>query len=139
MSTPSSPAVLSGSVEVSILPKGVSTFILSPFCETWALLIARCMTMPHVTMPRTPMRTMMPTMTRMTLRALLPPLEGGGPGAIGEAEVAGTPLTAAPHLLQNFVPSLRGAPQELQNAMVHLMVSLTGEYTAGARGIRGRV
>ena len=37
---------------------------------------------------------------------------------------------AAPHLPQNFVPSARGAPQELQKAMVHLLGSLTGEYNA---------
>jgi hypothetical protein len=28
---------------------------------------------------------------------------------------------AAPHLLQNFVPSLSAAPQELQNAIDHLV------------------
>jgi hypothetical protein len=66
---------------------------------------------------------MTPTMIRMILSALLPPLDGGGAGVIGWAEAAGAPVTAAPHLLQNFVPSLSVAPQELQNAMVHLWMA----------------
>src|SRR3974390_2206152 len=86
--------------------------------------------MPHVTIPRMPMRTMTPTIIRMTLSALLLPLEGGGPGAIGWGIPPGVPLTAAPHLLQKFVPSASCAPQELQKAMVHLVSSLTGEYNA---------
>ena len=36
-----------------------------------------------VTTPKMRRRTMTPTMTRMILRALLPPLEGGGPGVMG--------------------------------------------------------
>lgn len=32
----------------------------------------------------------------------------------------------APHLLQNFVPSESGAPQELQKAMAHLVASSNG-------------
>ena len=82
------------------------------------------------------MKTMTPTTMRMILRALLPPLEGGGPGVIGWAE-AGAPVTALPHLLQNFVPSLSGAPQELQNAMLHLVGCLTGEYIAHWDGFEG--
>jgi hypothetical protein len=76
----------------------------------------------------------MPTITattiRMIFRALLPPvgvgagadgvggeltLEAGAPAATGAA------ATAAPHLLQNFVPGFRVAPQELQNAIRHLV------------------
>jgi len=64
----------------------------------------------------------------------LPPLDGGGPGAMDWAAAAGTPLTAAPQLLQNFVPSLRGAPQELQNAMVHLAHQLDGRVYRRRRG-----
>jgi hypothetical protein len=37
------------------------------------------------------------------------------PGAAGAEE-----RMAAPHLLQNLVPSTRVAPQELQNAISHL-------------------
>src|SRR5580700_4699216 len=67
--------------------------------------------------PRIPMRTITPTMMRIILRALLPPAVGGG--ATGAATV---PETAAPHLLQNFVPGVRFAPQELQKAMSHLVM-----------------
>jgi hypothetical protein len=47
------------------------------------------------------------------------------PGADG-------PEAAVPHLLQKLVPGVRGAPQELQNAISHLVggFRLTREYTA---------
>src|SRR5579871_2984442 len=125
MSTPRSLATLAGSLEVSMLPKGDSTLTFSPFWETWALLAMRWMTKPQVTMPRIPMKTITATMMRMILRALLlPPLLGtaGGTGRGAETGVPGATATpaAAPHLLQNFVPSARLAPQELQNAIDHL-------------------
>jgi hypothetical protein len=66
----------------------------------------------------------------MILRALLPVVGDG----IGAAAAGGTPgaddaaaavtgagvlaVTAAPHLLQNLVPGLSVAPQELQNAII---------------------
>jgi hypothetical protein len=51
------------------------------------------------------------------LRALLPPVgAGGGAIEVGLGAV-GTAEAAAPHLLQNFVPGFRVAPQELQNAI----------------------
>src|SRR6202140_4676140 len=75
-------------------------------------------------MPRT---TMMATMMSTILRALLPPggagatgaeaAGGGGSGAAAAGELAVMP---APHLLQNLVPGVRLAPQELQNAIRHL-------------------
>src|SRR5215470_3032604 len=122
---PNSWAVFSGSDEVSMLPKGVSTFTLSPFCETLAFLAMRWKTMPQVTIAIMQRRTMIPIMTRMILSAPLPPVEGGGPGAIG-CDATGAPVTAAPHLLQNFVPSASCAPHELQKAMDHLAVRLNG-------------
>src|SRR5271170_4690677 len=84
------------------------------------------------------MTTMTPTTIRMTLRALLPELgaaaaaaggtgaAGGVPaGATGEAVVGGSveARIGAPHLLQNLVPAVMFAPQELQNAIVHLTES----------------
>src|SRR5271165_6719723 len=73
-------------------------------------------------MPR-PM--MMAITMRMILRALLPPpVEAGGAGGRGDNAAPGAtgPAgTAAPHLLQNFVPAVRAAPQELQNAIGHLV------------------
>ena len=95
--------------------------MLSPFCETLALLAMRWKTMPHVTMLKMRRRTIIPMMTRMILSALLPPLEGGGPGAMG-CDATGAAVTAAPHFLQNLVPSASCAPQELQKAMGHLVV-----------------
>src|SRR5215469_12334438 len=127
MSIPSSSAFLWGSVEVSILPNGVSTFTLSPFWETLALLAMRYPMMPIVATPSTPIRTMTPTMTSTIFSALLLPVDGGGPGAIA-CGVAGPPVIPAPHLPQNFVPSASCAPQELQKAMVHLAGCRTGEY-----------
>src|ERR1700686_5754888 len=77
--------------------------------------------MPTVAMPRIPTRTMTATTIRITLRALLPPV-GAGAGAVEVApEIAVPAGTAAPHLLQNFVPGFRVAPQELQNAISHLV------------------
>jgi hypothetical protein len=92
----------------------------------------------------TPSRMITPTAIRMTLSAPLP-----WPAFAGGTEVAGTGLpvaglakfdageeasTAAPHLLQNRIPGVRLAPQELQNAINHLMPGseLNGrrEYTA---------
>src|SRR6266498_1359627 len=129
-------AACSGSLVVSMVPKGVSTFTLSPFWLTRALLATRYPMMPTVATPRIPMRTMAPTTTRTILRALPPPpLEGvtGGGGVItGGAAATGAPDTAAPHLLQNFVPSARDAPQKLQNAICHLRCGIrsTREYIA---------
>src|ERR1700752_3890810 len=119
MSLPSSSAVFCGSVEVSMLPNGVSTLTLSPFWETLELFAMRYPMTPIVATPRTPMRTMTPTMIRTIFSPLLLPLDGGGPGAIA-CGAEGTPVMAAPHLPQNFVPSANCAPQELQKAMVHL-------------------
>src|SRR5690349_15765701 len=70
------------------------------------------------------MTTITATAIRMILSALLPPVEGGGAGGITVEGGAGVAATAAdccaPHLLQNFIPSLSVAPQELQNAITHL-------------------
>src|ERR1700722_4088164 len=80
--------------------------------------------MPMVAMPRIPTRTMTATTIRITLRALLPPV-GAVAGAVEVApEIAIPAGTAAPHLLQNFVPGFRVAPQELQNAISHLVSAL---------------
>src|ERR1700686_4649942 len=76
-------------------------------------------------MPRT---TMMATMMSTILRALLPPVgagatgaEAAGAGVTGAAAGAGElAVMPAPHLLQNLVPGVRLAPQELQNAISHL-------------------
>src|SRR5271157_735963 len=80
--------------------------------------------MAIVAMPRIPMLTMTAKTIRMTLSALLPPLGGGaGVDDAGTGEAAdGVAAMAAPHLLQNCVPSVRVAPQELQNAIGHLEV-----------------
>src|ERR1700686_1294200 len=79
-----------------------------------------------VAMPRIPTRTITATTIKITLRALLPPV-GAGAGAVdGMPAVAAPAATAAPHLLQNFVPGFRVAPQELQNAISHL-VSAVGK------------
>src|ERR1035437_4148191 len=92
--------------------------------------------MPTVATPRIPMPTITATTIRMILRALLPPVgAGAGGGAVDVTPAAGGPdATAAPHLLQNFVPSFRVAPQELQNAINHLMIAggknRRREYTA---------
>src|SRR5271169_6612721 len=70
---------------------------------------------PTVATPRIPT-------TRMILRALLPPVVGVGGGGVGAPPGADGPAaTAAPHLLQNFVSAVRVAPQELQNAISHLV------------------
>ena len=71
----------------------------------------------------------MPTITattmRITLRALPPPVgAGAGGGAVDVTPGEDAPTaTAAPHLLQNFVPGFRVAPQELQNAINHLVLT----------------
>ncbi|MGA2415484.1 MAG: hypothetical protein ABSF59_13615 [Candidatus Sulfotelmatobacter sp.] len=54
-----------------------------------------------------------------------PTAAGAAPGADGEEE-----RTAAPHLLQNLVPSTRVAPQELQNAISHLKEVLAQDIGA---------
>jgi hypothetical protein len=74
----------------------------------------------------------MPTAIRIILRAPPPWLElvGGWEGAGMVAPAATGPATgvgseeariAAPHLLQNLVPGTMLVPQELQNAIDHLM------------------
>jgi hypothetical protein len=73
--------------------------------------------------PTTPIYTTAPTMMRIVLRALLGAVAGAVPGPVGaadEAELPGVPAIEAPHLLQNFVPSVSWAPQELQNAIESL-------------------
>jgi hypothetical protein len=48
---------------------------------------------------------------------------GAAPGETGgtdDAELPDAPAMEAPHLLQNFVPSVSWAPQELQNAIESL-------------------
>src|SRR5690242_12847635 len=98
-------------------------------------------------MPAT-LRMPMPTMTAMTisttLRPLLRPVGGAADaGVAGGAGVAagetGPSAMVEPHLLQNFAPAVRGAPQELQNAISHLAggFSLTREYIADANGTPG--
>src|ERR1700687_4749644 len=76
--------------------------------------------MPTVATPRIQMPTSTATTMRTTLRALLPPVgAGAGTGAVEVTPGADSPgATAVPHLLQNFVPGFRVAPQELQNAIV---------------------
>jgi len=44
----------------------------------------------------------------------------GDVGAVDDAELPDAPAMGAPHLLQNFVPSVSWAPQELQNAIENL-------------------
>jgi hypothetical protein len=76
-----------------------------------------------VAIPTTPIKTIAPTMMRIVLRALLGAVAGAVPGERGPAddgELADAPAIEAPHLLQNFVPSVSGAPQELQNAIESL-------------------
>src|SRR5579863_8031970 len=84
-------------------------------------------TKPAEAKPRIPTNTTTATTMRMTLRA--PPPAAGTGGAVTTGGVGGVtdgtapagaaaePRIAAPHLLQNRVPGLRLAPQELQNAM----------------------
>src|SRR5208337_2100139 len=96
------------------------------------------MTTPHVTIPRIPIPTITAMTIRITLRALLPPVGGAAGAGGGCTEAAGGAAAApAPHLLQNFDPGSRVAPQELQNAIGHLVVgivrTLTREYTADRR------
>jgi hypothetical protein len=62
-------------------------------------------------------------MMRIVLRALLGGVPGvlpGDVGAVDDAELPDAPAMGAPHLLQNFVPSVSWAPQELQNAIENL-------------------
>src|SRR5579863_5405652 len=85
-------------------------------------------TKPAEARPRIPTKTTTATTMRMTLSA--PPPAAGTGGAATTAGVGGAtdgtatpgaaaePRIAAPHLLQNRVPRVRLAPQELQNAMV---------------------
>jgi hypothetical protein len=76
-----------------------------------------------VAIPTTPIKTIAPTMIRMVFRALLGAVAGAVPGdtgATGDAELPDAPAIEAPHLLQNFVPSVSWAPQELQNAIESL-------------------
>jgi hypothetical protein len=76
-----------------------------------------------VAMPTTPIKTIAPTIIRTVLRALLGAAPGVLPGAVGaaeDAELPDAPAIEAPHLLQNFVPSVSWAPQELQNAIESL-------------------
>src|SRR5258708_15167379 len=77
---------------------------------------------PTVATARTPMTTMMATTIRMPLSAPPPPLVAGAAEGVVATFVAASG-TAAPHLLQNFVPGVSVAPQELQNAMGHLVPS----------------
>src|ERR1700693_4274339 len=88
--------------------------------------------MPTVATPRIPITTITATMIRIILRALLPPVGAGATDVAAGA--AGPPDTTAPHLLQNFVPGLRVAPHELQNAINHLpcecWMKRRREYTA---------
>src|SRR6202051_3305748 len=81
--------------------------------------------MPTVATPRIQTPTSTAPTIRTTLRALLPPVGAvAGAGAVEVAPAVGVAAvdvpgaTAAPHLLQNFVPGFRVAPQELQNAIV---------------------
>src|SRR5580704_13041142 len=75
--------------------------------------------------PRTPTRAITPTMIRMAFSAPPPEVDAGA-GTGGGTEPAATGAgdedsTAAPHLLQNLVPGVMLVPQELQNAMSHLV------------------
>src|SRR5260370_29213730 len=76
-----------------------------------------------------PMPTITATTIRMTLRALLPPVVGGTEAGVTPG-VGAAAATATPHLLQNVVPALRVAPQELQNAISHLVQARREESTA---------
>ena len=73
-----------------------------------------------------PIRTITPMTMRMILRAPPPLLfvataGGGGATATGWRQMRGSSCHGTlPHLLQNLVPSLSVAPQELQNAISHL-------------------
>src|SRR6476620_11273736 len=71
-------------------------------------------TVPIARIPRT---TMTATTIRMILRAL--PLFWVEAGAVpaGVMGAAAAPGWVVPHLLQNFAPLSRVAPQELQNAI----------------------
>src|SRR6266478_6090735 len=90
-------------------------------------------------MPKIPRPTTTAKTIKMTFRAL--PLFGaGGSGvaaAAGEEGVADVDLPTgwvAPHLVQNFAPPSRVAPQELQNAIKFasrpIIFALTAEYIA---------
>src|SRR6516164_5242412 len=83
----------------------------------------------------TPRSTKTPITMRTILRALLPPVLGGGAGT-GRAAAAGASAMTAPHLLQNFVPSARLAPQELQNAIGHLLDGLDGRVYRRKAGFK---
>src|SRR5258708_24975677 len=69
---------------------------------------------------------------RMMFKGLRAPGGGGGGGEMvgGTVGAAGPAATAVPHLLQNFVSGFRVAPQELQNAMHHLVGARCEESTA---------
>src|SRR5579872_1303170 len=113
-------AAWSGSLDVSMVPKGVSTLTSSPFWVMWECLAMRRPITVSTAMQRTPKRMIEPITMRTVLRPLLPPVLGGGAGI--PAVVPGTVASATglPHLLQKRVPSARVAPQELQNAIRHL-------------------
>jgi len=73
-----------------------------------------------VAIPTTPIKTIAPTMMRIVLSALPGAVPGVVPdvmGAADDAELPDGPAIEAPHLLQNLVPSVSWAPQELQNAI----------------------
>src|SRR5450755_3103925 len=69
--------------------------------------------------PRMPSPTTTATTIRMIFRA--PPLFWGAPGApaagVKTGAAAAAPGCVVPHLVQNFAPASRVAPQELQNAI----------------------
>src|ERR1700690_4157661 len=88
--------------------------------------------MPRVTTPRIPMPTTTATTIRTILRPLPPPV-GGLAGTAVTAVATGPAATAVPHLLQSFVPGVRTAPQELQNAISHLV---EGDDSSDARVYR---
>jgi hypothetical protein len=75
------------------------------------------------------MSTTAPTMMRTIFMPLSLEIAGVGTGTVPGAAVAGEESgevtgvdarIAVPHLLQNRVPGVRFAPQELQKAMVYL-------------------
>src|ERR1039458_2072743 len=119
-----------------MLTKGVSTFTLSPSWRTWVRRATRQAKNPSEATQRIATSTTRPTTIRIALRAP-PPEVGAGVEATGGVEGAGGAeptaaggatagagdgaRTAAPHLLQNLVPGTILVPQELQNAIGHLI------------------
>src|ERR1700733_3133253 len=94
--------------------------------------------MPTVATPRIPRPMITAATMRMILRALLPPVgvcagaAGVTPGAAALAATGAdaSEATGDPHLLQNFVPAFSVAPQELQNAINHLVRACWEKSTA---------